>query len=164
MLDSLDEKFPHPGMLKAVFALAAIFVVALLGFRLAGLVRLLSEVLSGSQLLVVEPAIPGDFWLAVGVGLALLACLLPATLRKPAWAVLCAGILLMVALGGNQAAPGGAGLSASPVGHWLGAEGYARCPAHDQVRHGLHSTTVAEGWAKPGACPVLPAGSALSRG
>lgn len=154
MLDFLEDRSEHPQALKLVLVLAAVFILVLLGVRLAELLAFVSRALSRKPLLLVSPGIPGDFWLAIGIGLALPVFLLPAKLRKPAWiAVVCLS-LLMVAVSGTRSAPGGAGLSDTSVGAWLRGKGYARCPAKDQVHQGLHADTVAEGWAQPGACPT----------
>lgn len=153
-MNTLDETVAHPAALKLVLGLGALFVLVLLGIRLADLAALAQAVSDRVPFVQVNPGIQGTTWLVLAMAIAPLALLLPRAWRKAAWLALLLASLLAAAISGNSSTPGGSGLAHTPVAHWLQSQGYARCAAGDQVHHGLHADTVAEGWAQPGNCPA----------
>lgn len=157
MSDTFENPVAHPQALKVILALGGLFVLVLIGVRLAGLAAFLQALSDRVPVLLVEPGIAGDCALALALAAAPLVLLLPRSWRIATWVVLIAVALLAIAIGGNRAARGGPGLVHTPLAHWLQSQGYARCPAMDRIRSGRRGQFVAEGWAQPGACQAAAA-------
>lgn len=152
MSDTFENPVAHPQALKVVLALGGLFVLVLVGVRLAGLATFLQALADRVPVLLVEPEIAGDCVLALALTAALLVFLLPRRWRVTSWVVLLVLAPLTIAIGGNRAARGGPGLAHTPLAHWLQSRAYVRCPTLDQLRSGRRGQFMAEGWAQPGAC------------
>lgn len=156
MSDSTEDSVAHPQALKIVLALGGIFVLVLIGARLAGLAAFLQALSDRVPVLLVEPGILGDCVLALAIMAALPAFLLPRPWQVATWGILFIAAPLAIAISGNRTLRGNSGSAHTPLAHWLQSQGYARCPAEDRLRSGRRGEFVAESWAQPGACVAAP--------
>lgn len=154
MPDFNMDQVAHPQALKLVLVLAGVFVLVLLGVRLAELASLLQALSDRVPVLRVEPGIPGDCVLVAVLLAALPVFLLPRAWRIAAWGIMLIGGALLVGISGNLAMRGNSGIAHTPLASWLQSQGYSRCPAADRLHGNRRGDFVAEGWAQPDACPV----------
>lgn len=161
MANTLENSSPHPALMKAILALAGVFILVLASMRLRELAGFLLAVHDRVPLLLMEPGVPGDFVLLLAFIVAACVFLLPRKFRVGAWWVLLLVALAAIGLGGRLAANGGSAHTPVPIAHALESRGYARCPAGDEIRGAGRETRgayVAEAWTQPGACPgIAPA-------